>query len=70
MFLEWAYVSHLLHAGTRALTADFGVGEYLTLTTGNLYGTVMYACCPMLIFDPNGNLILVINELNAQILVL
>ena len=68
MFLEWAYFSHLLHAGTRALTADFGDGEYLTLTTNKLYGTVMYACCPTLIFEPNGNLFLVINQLNSQIL--
>jgi len=24
-------------------------------TTNNLYGTLMYACCPMIIFEPNGN---------------
>ena len=55
MFLEWAYVSHLLHAGTHTLTADFGAGEHLTLTTNNLCGTVMYVCFPMLIVEPNGN---------------
>jgi hypothetical protein len=55
LLLEWAYVSHPLHAGTHALTADFGVGEYLTLTTKNFYGILMYACFSMLIFEPNGN---------------
>jgi len=53
VFLEWAYVSHLLHDGTHVLTADFGVREYLTLTTNNIYGTVKYACCPKLIFETN-----------------
>jgi len=38
-----------------ALTADFGVREYLTLTTNNFYGILMYACFSMLIFEPNGN---------------
>jgi hypothetical protein len=55
VFLERAYVSHLLLAGTHDLTADFGVGEHLTLISNDLYGVQMYACCPTLIFKPNGN---------------